>query len=146
MKKKNNSIKVNGNAIMSNAINNAKSNTLTSTLSTVSSKPNAFLNNSTVTNNNNLTTITTANNNSTFSDTIEYGPITYEQRKPFKPPIRTRIKNWLMVFFALMWKNYLTDLRDPLAVCFQFVLPITQVILFSLCIGGKFKFKFKKNK
>ena len=148
-KKKSNSIKVNGNALMSNAINNSKSNTLTSaltntlsnTLATVTNSiSNTFSNNNSTTttsiSNNNTLTITATNNNTTFSDNIECGAIVYEQRKPHKPPLKTRISNWLMVFFALMWKNYLTDLRDPLAVCFQFVLPITQVILFSLCIGG----------
>jgi ABC-type multidrug transport system ATPase subunit/ABC-type polysaccharide/polyol phosphate export permease len=51
-------------------------------------------------------------------------------------PLSIRLRAWLGVFVALLWKNYLTDMRDPLAVCFQFVLPITQVVLFSLCIGG----------
>lgn len=125
-KKRNSSLRSNGNALTNNAINNnsTRSNTLTSTLTDTMDD--------TFSTNNNSTT----NNNTTFSDDIEYGSIVYEQRKPYKPPLRTRISNWLMVFFALMWKNYLTDLRDPLAVCFQFVLPITQVILFSLCIGG----------
>lgn len=82
------------------------------------------------------TTLTMANNNPQFSDSVDCGSIIYEQNKPYKKPLKTRLSNWFMVFFALMWKNYLTDLRDPLAVCFQFVLPITQVILFSLCIGG----------
>ena len=53
-----------------------------------------------------------------------------------RPSWSQQFHKWFTIFTALLWKNYLTDLRDPLAICFQFVLPITQVILFSLCIGG----------
>lgn len=131
IKKKNkNSFKANGNALINNNDDsNTKSNTLTNNLTNkIASIANGF---NTSANNNNSTA-----NNTNFNDNNGYDSIIYEQRKPYKPPLTTRISNWLMVFFALMWKNYLTDLRDPLAVCFQFVLPITQVILFSLCIGG----------
>lgn len=135
-----NSMRANGNGVLPNAVSSGRSNgTLTSTLSnTLASVTNSltstFSNNSASNNNNTLIKVPASH--SAFSDNIDCGSIVYETRKPYKPPLKTRVSNWLMVFFALMWKNYLTDLRDPLAVCFQFVLPITQVILFSLCIGG----------
>lgn len=132
-----NSLRANGNGLIPNAINSTRSNgTLTSTLSAVTNSiTNTFSNNS-ASNNNTLAFTDDDVDENVIYDTIKYEKIVYEKRKPQRPPLKTQVSNWLMVFFALMWKNYLTDLRDPLAVCFQFVLPITQVILFSLCIGG----------
>ena len=45
--------------------------------------------------------------------------------------------NWIYVFLTVLWRCLIRDLRDPLAISFQYVIPIMQVILFSICIGGE---------
>lgn len=43
---------------------------------------------------------------------------------------------WFQVLYALIRKNLAQDLRDSLQVSFQYISPISQVLLFALCIGG----------
>lgn len=43
---------------------------------------------------------------------------------------------WFQVLYALIRKNLAQDLRDTLQVSFQYISPISQVLLFALCIGG----------
>lgn len=51
-----------------------------------------------------------------------------------------RLKGWWSVwwsmFCTLMWKNYIRSLRHPLLLAFQYILPVVQIILFCICIGG----------
>lgn len=42
---------------------------------------------------------------------------------------------WLTVLYALIRKNLVQDLRDSLQVSFQYISPISQVLLFAMCIG-----------
>lgn len=43
---------------------------------------------------------------------------------------------WYCIFQTLMWKNYIRSIRHPLLIVFQYVLPVVQIILFGICIGG----------
>lgn len=43
---------------------------------------------------------------------------------------------WYSIFQTLMWKNYIRSIRHPLLIVFQYVLPVVQITLFGICIGG----------
>jgi huntingtin len=53
---------------------------------------------------------------------------------------KERFQNWsswyYSIFQTLMWKNYIRSIRHPLLIVFQYVLPVIQIILFGICIGG----------
>lgn len=50
--------------------------------------------------------------------------------------IRTWWSSWWSMFITLMWKNYIRSIRHPLLIVFQYVLPVIQITLFGICIGG----------
>ena len=43
---------------------------------------------------------------------------------------------WWSMFLTLLWKNYIRSIRHPLLIVFQYVLPVIQITLFGICIGG----------
>lgn len=43
---------------------------------------------------------------------------------------------WFSMFTVLLWKNYIRSIRHPLLIVFQYVLPVIQITLFGICIGG----------
>ncbi|XP_074596813.1 ABC transporter G family member 23-like isoform X2 [Brevipalpus obovatus] len=47
------------------------------------------------------------------------------------------VTDWFAVFFTVLWKHLICDLREPLTIGFQYIIPITQIMLFALCIGGQ---------
>ncbi|RWS24018.1 ABC transporter G family member 20-like protein, partial [Leptotrombidium deliense] len=53
-----------------------------------------------------------------------------------KSSIAKTFVNWITVFITLYWKNLLQDIRNPLTICLQYFSPISQILLFALCIGG----------
>lgn len=44
--------------------------------------------------------------------------------------------DWWSMFMTLMWKNYIRSIRHPILIVFQYVLPVIQITLFGICIGG----------
>ena len=44
--------------------------------------------------------------------------------------------HWWSMFRTLYWKNYIRSIRHPLLLAFQYILPVVQIVLFGICIGG----------
>lgn len=45
-------------------------------------------------------------------------------------------QHWWSMFRTLYWKNYIRSIRHPLLLAFQYILPVVQIVLFGICIGG----------
>lgn len=44
--------------------------------------------------------------------------------------------HWWAMFATLYWKNYIRSIRHPMLLAFQYILPVVQIVLFGICIGG----------
>jgi len=67
-------------------------------------------------------------------------PFKFHRKKGWKQIIKnskTFYSNWFSIFVTVLWRFLICDLRDPLAIGFQYFIPLLQVILFSICIGGE---------
>ncbi|XP_053200705.1 ABC transporter G family member 23-like [Panonychus citri] len=51
--------------------------------------------------------------------------------------IKKRIREWFFIFFGALWRHLVSDIREPLTIGFQYVIPILSMLLFALCIGGQ---------
>lgn len=51
--------------------------------------------------------------------------------------IKKRVREWFFIFFGALWRHLVSDIREPLTIGFQYVIPILSMLLFALCIGGQ---------
>jgi ABC-type multidrug transport system ATPase subunit/ABC-type multidrug transport system permease subunit len=58
------------------------------------------------------------------------------RQKSRKQRITRWWSDWWSMFMTLMWKNYIRSIRHPILIVFQYVLPVIQITLFGICIGG----------
>lgn len=59
------------------------------------------------------------------------------QDSEFARYYRTKIKRFLILLSALLYKNYRRNINSIPLLVFQFILPMIQMISFSLCVGGR---------
>lgn len=64
---------------------------------------------------------------------VKNNPMTLEKPKQ----MFTELKSSLMIMWALLYKGYLRNVNSIPLVAFQFLLPLVQMISFSLCVGGR---------
>lgn len=57
--------------------------------------------------------------------------------RPGKRDILEKMRAFLRLAYALLYKNYRRNVNSLPLLAFQFLLPIIQMISFSLCVGGK---------
>lgn len=57
-------------------------------------------------------------------------------RRPRLKRLHTWATTWYSMFMTLLWKNFVRSIRHPPLIVFQYILPLVQIVLFCICIGG----------
>lgn len=73
-------------------------------------------------------------------DCSQTSPVQRSLRLPPAPAgdgLRRRISKGVTLFWALLYKNYRRNVNSIPLLAFQFMLPMIQMISFSLCVGGR---------
>lgn len=84
-------------------------------------------------------------NETSSTRSCQTAPSSHHQPKKLSlSPEELHADNWhqqiskgLLVFWALLYKNYRRNVNSIPLLAFQFMLPMIQMISFSLCVGGK---------
>lgn len=62
---------------------------------------------------------------------------TLDASKPISERVKYKLGNVLVLLWALLYKNYRRNVNSIPLLAFQFMLPIVQMVSFSLCVGGR---------